>query len=58
MAIYSNILIKNKRAFRKTNVIDLIQKVKSEEKKEKVYTVIYAVAAVSAIAVSGLIISN
>ena len=44
MAIYSNILIKNKRAFRKTNVIDLIQKVKSEEKKEKVYTVIYAVA--------------
>ena len=58
MAIYSNILIKNKRAFRKPNVIDLIQKVKSEEKKEKVYTVIYAVAAVSAIAVSGLIISN
>ena len=58
MAIDSNMLNKNRRTFKKTNVVDLIQKVKSEEKKEKVYTALYAVAAVSAIAVSGLIISN
>ena len=58
MAIYSNIPSKNKKTFRKTNVVDLIQKVKSEEKKEKVYTALYAAAALSAIAVSGLMISN
>ena len=40
-----------------TNVNDLIKKAKLEQKKERRYNILIAAAAVSALAVSGLIIS-
>ena len=39
------------------NVVDLIKKAKFEEKKEKRHTIVVAAAALSALAISGLIIS-
>ena len=44
-------------SYKRTNIVDLLNKVKVEKKKEKVNTIIYAVGAVSALAISGLIIS-
>ena len=41
----------------KTNINKLITKVKREEKKEKRHTIVIATAALSALAISGLIIS-
>ena len=40
-----------------TDVNDLIQRVRQEKKKEKRKSIIYVAAAVSAIAISGLIIT-
>lgn len=40
-----------------TNIVDLYKRAKLEEKKEKRNTIIIATAAVSVLAVSGLIIS-
>ena len=40
-----------------TNIVDLIKKAKSEEKKTKRNTILMATAAVSVLAVSGLVIS-
>ena len=48
---------KEKFVFRSTNVVDLIKRNKLEEKREKKNTIILAAAAISALAVSGLIIS-
>ena len=45
------------RVYKPTNVVDLIKKAKDAEKKEKKKTLIVAAAAVSALAISGLIIS-
>ena len=42
---------------RAVNVVDLIKKAKFEEKKEKRHTIVIAAAALSALAISGLIIS-
>ena len=42
---------------RTVNVVDLIKKAKFEEKKEKRHTIVIATAALSALAISGLIIS-
>ena len=39
------------------NVVDLIKKAKFEEKKEKRHTIVIATAALSVLAISGLIIS-
>ena len=39
------------------NVIDLMNKAKLEEKKEKRHNLVVAAAAISALAISGLIIS-
>ena len=39
------------------NVVDLIKKAKFEEKKEKRQTIVIAAAAISALAISGLIIT-
>ena len=44
-------------SYKRTNIVDLINKAKVEEKKEKRNTIIYAVGAVSVLAISGLIIS-
>ena len=40
-----------------TNIVDLIKKAKTEEKKSKRNTILMATAAVSVLAVSGLVIS-
>jgi len=48
---------KEKFVFRSIDVLDLIKRNKLEEKKEKKNTIIIAAAAISALAVSGLIIS-
>tara|TARA_B100001123_G_C15265747_1_gene1008351 strand:- start:761 stop:940 length:180 start_codon:yes stop_codon:yes gene_type:complete len=48
---------KEKFVFRSINVLDLIKRNKLEEKREKKNTIIIAAAAISALAVSGLIIS-
>ena len=45
------------REYKPTNVVDLIKKAKDAEKKEKKKTLVVAAAAVSALAISGLIIS-
>ena len=42
---------------RATNVVELIKKVKLEEKREKRQTLLIVVAAVSTLAISGFIIS-
>ena len=44
-------------SYKKTNIVDLISKAKVEQKKEKRNTIIYAVGAVSLLAISGLFIS-
>ena len=44
--------------YKSTNVVDLIKKAKVEQKKDKRNTLYITVAAVSALAISGLIISN
>ena len=44
-------------SYKRTNIVDLINKAKVERKKEKRNTIIYAVGAVSVLAISGLIIS-
>ena len=44
-------------SYKKTNIVDLLNKAKVEQKKEKRNTIIYAVGAVSLLAISGLIIS-
>ena len=43
--------------YRPTNVVELIKKVKLEEKREKRQTLLIVVAAVSTLAISGFIIS-
>ena len=43
-------------SYKKANIVDLLNRAKIKEKKEKRNTLIYAVAAVSALAVSGFII--
>ena len=45
-------------AYRRTNVVDLIKKTRLKEKKEKRQTMIIAAAAISALALSGFIITN
>ena len=40
-----------------TNIVDLIKKAKTEEKKSKRNTILMATAAVSVLAVSGVVIS-
>ena len=52
--LLKNVEVKVKTA---TNVVDLINKVKFEEKKEKRKKLYVATAAVSALAISGIIIS-
>ena len=44
-------------SYKKTNIVDLLNKAKVEQKKEKRNTIIYAVGAVSLLAISGLVIS-
>ena len=44
-------------SYKRTNIVDLLNKAKVEQKKEKRNTIIYAVGAVSLLAISGLIIS-
>ena len=44
-------------SYKKTNIVDLLNKAKVEQKKEKRNTIIYAAGAVSLLAISGLIIS-
>ena len=44
-------------SYKRTNIVDLINKAKVEQRKEKRNTIIYAVGAVSVLAISGLIIS-
>ena len=48
---------KEKFPFKSINVLELIKRNKLEEKKEKKNTIFIAAAAISALAVSGLIIS-
>ena len=48
---------KNERRHKSVNVMDLMQKAKFNEKKEKRNTIIVTAAAISALAVSGFIIS-
>ena len=45
-------------AYRTTNVVDLIHRVKSNNKKEKRKTIIITAVAISALVLSGLIISR
>ena len=57
MATYNNLTTKAiGSSYRRANIFDLINKVKYEEKKEKRNSIIYIVAAVSALALSGLVI--
>ena len=44
-------------SYKRTNIVDLLNKAKVEQKKEKRNTIIYAAGAVSLLAISGLIIS-
>ena len=48
---------RNERRHKSVNVMDLMQKAKFNEKKEKRNTIIVTAAAISALAVSGFIIS-
>ena len=59
MALYNYLTSKNDHSnVRKPiNVIDLMNKAKLEEKKEKRHNLVVAAAAISALAISGLIIS-
>ena len=58
--MYSNDYITKRKqgpVYRTTNVVDLINRVKSNQKKEKRKTIIITAAAISALAVTGFIIS-
>jgi len=44
-------------SYKRTNIVDLLNKAKVEQKKENRNTIIYAAGAVSLLAISGLIIS-
>ena len=58
MSAYSDLSQKkNGRKHKSVNVMDLMQKAKFNEKKEKRNTIILTAAAISALAVSGFIIS-
>jgi len=46
-----------KSQYRKANIVDLIKRAKLDEKKEKRNVLLYAAAAISALAFSGLVIS-
>ena len=55
----NNYITKRKQdnVFRTTNVVDLINRVRSNQRKEKRNNIIITAAAISALAVTGLIIS-
>ena len=58
MSAYNHLSQKrNERRQKSVNVMDLMQKAKFNEKKEKRNTMIVTAAAISALAVSGFIIS-
>ena len=58
MSVYNHLSQKrNERRHKSVNVMDLMQKAKFNEKKEKRNTIIETAAAISALAVSGFIIS-
>ena len=58
MASYNYISVKSaKSQYRKANIVDLIKRAKLDEKKEKRNVLLYAAAAISALAFSGLVIS-
>ena len=58
MSAYNHLSQKrNGQRHKSINVMDLMQKAKFNEKKEKRNTIIVAAAAISALAVSGFIIS-
>ena len=58
MASYKYMLTKNRSDFRKsTNVLDLINRVKLEKRKELKQTIVVATTAVSALVIAGIIIS-
>jgi len=58
MASYTYLKSQNLESIKKqTNVVDLIRKSKAEEKKEKRYTLIIGVFAVSILVFTGFIIS-
>ena len=58
MANYNYISVKSaKSQYRKANIVDLIKRAKLDEKKEKRNVLLYAAAAISALAFSGLVIS-
>ena len=58
MASYKYMLTKNRSDFRKsTNVVDLINRVKLEKRKEQKQTIVVATTAVSALVIAGIIIS-
>ena len=59
MALYNYLTSRSDRGHvrRSTNVVDLMNKAKSEAKKEKRHNLVVAVAAISALAISGFIIS-
>ena len=58
MASYNYLTSRNVRGHvrRSTNVVDLMNKAKSEEKKEKRHNFAVAAAAISVLAISGIII--
>ena len=58
MPVYNELLMqKGKRTHKSVNVIELMQRAKFNEKQEKRNTFIVAAAAISVLAISGLIIS-
>ena len=58
LGFQENIAVKSRDYGKKnTNVVDLLNKVKLERKKEKRVTIVIASAAVSALAITGIIIS-
>ena len=44
-------------SYKRANIVDLINKARAEQRKEKRNTIIYAAGAVSLLVISGLIIS-
>jgi len=58
MSIYNSLYNKKpKKIISSGNVLDLIQKAKAEQKKEKRQNIIIAAAAISALVASGFVIS-
>ena len=59
MALYNYLTSRSDRGHvrRSTNVVDLMNRAKSEEKKEKRYNLVITAAAISALAISGIIIA-